>query len=254
MFSVGALHEKGVTLDLLANPPILHDGNDAFPISMEVSRMFVLQILLDGQEEPDEIPQTAVDTDAWHRKMGPCRPRGLKRPAEKLSTGVNDIDRSGAGTPSAIGYNKPDDSRTDETVDLGTAKLTIGTGIDPNVIAGTFILTQDMTTSTRTVLKTYGITDTCPTKMSAEVRPAQIAEDPVLSTEDTTLLRSAEGSLPSLSRCMTVGLIYSEDAGDGYYSTADYLTADVDADQAGDMEKACSTTGVVARMAGASVD
>ena len=107
--------------------------------------------------------------------------------------------------------------------------------------------TQEITTGT--VLETHGITDMCPTKTPAEVRPVQIAEDPVLSTEDVTLFRSSRGSLPSLGQCTTMGQLYSEDAGDG-----DDLTADVDADLAGDMEKEYSTTGVVACLAGAPVD
>ena len=39
IFSVGALHEKGVKLDLLSVPPVLRHGNHAFPISTEVPRM-----------------------------------------------------------------------------------------------------------------------------------------------------------------------------------------------------------------------
>ena len=58
VFSVGALHEKGVKLDLLSNPPVLRDGNDAFPIPSKVPRMFVLHMLLDGQEKPQHTPLT----------------------------------------------------------------------------------------------------------------------------------------------------------------------------------------------------
>lgn len=32
--SVGALHENGVKLDLLATSPVLRDANSAFPVSM----------------------------------------------------------------------------------------------------------------------------------------------------------------------------------------------------------------------------
>ena len=148
---------------------------------------------------------------------------------------MNAIDITGPGTPRAIG-SKPDDPRTYETVDLGTAKSVVGTGIDPNVIAEIFMSTQEITA--RTVLETHGITDMCPTKTPAEVRPVQIAEDPVLSAEDITLFRFYRGSLPALDRCTTMGLFYSEDAGDG-----DDLTADVDADLAGDMEKEYSYDG-----------
>ena len=131
MFPVEALHEKGVKIDLLSNPPVLREGNDTFPISTGVARMFLLHILLDGQEEPHHISHTAVGRDTWPRRMDPCRPRALKQPAAELTTRANDIDSSGAGAPSSIGQ-KPDDSRTYETVDLGTAKSVLGTGIDPN--------------------------------------------------------------------------------------------------------------------------
>ena len=94
----------------------------------------VLHILLDGQEEPHHISHTAVDTDTWHRRMDPCRPRALNQPAAELTTRMDDVDISGAGTPSAIGY-KPHDSRTYEAVDLGNAKYVVGTAVDPNVIA-----------------------------------------------------------------------------------------------------------------------
>ena len=89
-----------------------------------------------------------MDTDKWHRGTDPCRPRVLKQPASELTTRVNDIDSSGAGTPCTIGY-KPDDWLTYETVDLGIAKSVAGTGIDPNVIAGTFMSTQETTSGTR---------------------------------------------------------------------------------------------------------
>ena len=103
--------------------------------------------------------------------------------------------------------------------------------------------------TTGTVLETYGIVDICPTKTPAEVRPARIAEDPVLSTEDIALFTSATGSLSSLNRSTKMELTCSEDAGEG-----DDLTADVGADLAGDTEKEYSTTGVAARLAGAPVD
>ena len=173
--------------------------------------MITLHILLDGKEVPNHIPHTAVAADTWHRRMDPCCPRALKQPAAELTTKMNVIDFSGAGTPSAIGH-EPHDSRTHEAVDLGTAKSVVGMRIDPNVIVGTFMSTQELTTGT--VLETHGITDMCPTKTPAEVRPVQIAEDPALSTEGMTLFRSTRGSLP-LGRSTKMGLIHSEDAGDG---------------------------------------
>ena len=47
----------------------------------------------------------------------------------------------------------------------------------------------------------------------------------------------------------SIGLTYSEDAENG-----DELTAYVDADHAGDMDKGYSTTGVVVCLAGAPID
>ena len=73
------------------------------------------------------------------------------------------------------------------------------------------MLTQEMTTGT--VLETYVITDICSTKTPAEVRPARIVEDPVLSTEDIALFTSVAESLCSLNRYTTINLNYSEDAG-----------------------------------------
>ena len=102
------------------------------------------------------------------------------------------FDSSGAQTPSAIRY-KSAGSRTYETVELGNTKCVAGTGIDPNVIAGTLMSTQEIPTGT--VLETHGITDKCPTKTPAEVRPVRVAEDPVLSSTGHKVMycRSARG-------------------------------------------------------------
>ena len=81
MFSVGALHEKRVKLDLFSVPPVLRYGYHAFPISTEVPRMYVVHIVPDVQE-------IAQNADAWHRRMGHCHPRALKQLAEKPTTGV----------------------------------------------------------------------------------------------------------------------------------------------------------------------
>ena len=162
-----------------------------------------------------------------------------------------------------------------ETVDLGDATFLLGMGIHRNVHAGTIILSQE--TYSRTILETYGMADARPTKTPAEAGPVQIEEDEILSTEDTTLFRSATGSLLYLNRCTrpdiphavmiltqsiskpdpramikmkrvlrylkgtaSTGLTYKEDAENG-----DELTAYVDADHAGDMDKGYYTTGVV---------
>ena len=169
-------------------------------------------------------------------------------------------------------------------MDLGDAKFLLGMGIHRNVNAGTIILSQE--TYARTRLETYGMANAHSTKTPAEQGPVQIKEEEVLSTEDTTLFRSAAGSLLYLSRCtrpdlahaamvltrsmstpgpkgmtkmkrvlrylkgtISIGPTYSEDAENG-----DELTAYVDADHAGDMDKGYSTTGAVVYLAGAPVD
>ena len=88
IFSVGALHEKGVKLDLLSVPPVLRYVNHTFPISTEVRQMYVVHIVPDAQETTQNICHTTVDADAWHRRKGHCHPRALKQPAEKPTTGV----------------------------------------------------------------------------------------------------------------------------------------------------------------------
>ena len=88
--------------------------------------------------------------------MDPCRPRAMKQLAEELTTGADDdIDSSGAGKPTVIGYMLAK-LRTDETVDHGSAELATGKGmiqnvnhgsvelvpgkeVDQNVLAGTFL-------------------------------------------------------------------------------------------------------------------
>ena len=80
-----------------------------------------------------------------------------------------------------------------ETVDLGNAKFLLGMGIHRNAHAGTIILSQE--TYAKTLLETYGMADARSTKTPAEAGPVQIKEDEILSTGDTTLFRSATGSL-----------------------------------------------------------
>ena len=88
IFSVGALHDKGVKLDLLYVPPVLRYGNHAFPISIEVPRMYVVHIVPDAQEITQNIFHSTADADAWHRRTGHCHPRALKQLDEKPTTGV----------------------------------------------------------------------------------------------------------------------------------------------------------------------
>ena len=94
-----------------------------------------------------------------------------------------------------------------EAVDLGDAKFLLGVGIHQNVHAGTIIISQE--TYTRTILQTYRMADAHPTKTPAGAGPVQIEEEVVLSTEDTTLFRSATGSHIYLSRCTMPDLAYA---------------------------------------------
>ena len=165
VLSVGVLHEKRVELDLMDNPTVLRDGNCEFPVSTEYPRVFILPILLNGQDKSRNniLSHTVMDIDSCHRIMDPCRRRALKQLAEELTTSANDdIDSSGAGKPTAIGYTLAK-LRKNETVDHGSAELATGKGmihnvnhgsaepftgegIDQNVLA--ISLTQEMTTRT----------------------------------------------------------------------------------------------------------
>ena len=93
IYSVGALAEKGVKCNLLSTPPILLHGTNAFPISTEVPRMCVVNIILDdvnldGPQTQQEIFRTKVDAHMWHRRMGHCNPRALQQLADKETIGV----------------------------------------------------------------------------------------------------------------------------------------------------------------------
>ena len=166
---VGALNEKGVNLDLMADPPVSRDANSAFPVSTEYPRTFVPRILLNGHDKSRD--KISMDTDSCHRRMDTCRPRAMKQLAEELTTGANyDIDSSGAGKPTVIGYTLAE-LRTDDTVGHGSAELATGKGIIQNVNHGSaelvtgkgiskrsrryIILTQE--TTARTTPEAYGI-------------------------------------------------------------------------------------------------
>ena len=162
-----------------------------------------------------------------------------------------------------------------DTADLRDAKFLIGRGIQHNVKAGTILLTQD--TYPKAVLDKFGMADARPAKTPAESEAICAEKKETMSPEDTTLLRSATGSVLYLSRCTrpditnsvmvltrsiskpgpkamsklkrvlrylkrtaSIGIIYSDNAKDG-----DKLTTYVDSDNAGDQEKEYSTTGVV---------
>ena len=76
IFSVGALAEKGVKCDLLSTPPALHHGNNTFPISTAIPRMYVVNIIIDDVSlDTVDIYRTKVDAHMWHRRMGHGNPR-----------------------------------------------------------------------------------------------------------------------------------------------------------------------------------
>ena len=238
MFSVGALNEKGVKLDLMANLPVLSDGNSEFPVSTEYPRTFVLRILLNGQDKSRTkiLSHTAMDTDSCHRRMDPFRPCAMEQLAEELTAGAdNDIDSSRAGKPTVIGSAELAIGKgIIQNVNNGNAELVTGKGTVQNVLAGTFILTQEMTT--RTAPETYGMAGTCPTNSRTEGRTVRIingsilstedtteevilsredtAEEPSLSPEDTTIFRSEKESRSYVSRDAAMGLINSDFAQD----------------------------------------
>ncbi|CAB1118547.1 unnamed protein product [Ectocarpus sp. CCAP 1310/34] len=171
-----------------------------------------------------------------------------------------------------------------ETVDLGGARFLLGMGINRDRAAGTILLEQEAYTNA--VLDKFGMADARPTTSPSEAGPVSVLEDEVLSAEDTTYFRSATGSLLYLSRCtrpdithsmmvltrsiakpgpramqklkgvlmylkgtISIGVRNGEDAEDG-----NVITAFVDSDFAGDLDKGYSTTGVVLYFAGGPVE
>ena len=72
IFSVGALKEKGVLCDLMFTPPALRCGTHVFPVSTEIPRMYVVNIILDGAslDESAQVLSTKLDAHLWHRRMG----------------------------------------------------------------------------------------------------------------------------------------------------------------------------------------
>lgn len=171
-----------------------------------------------------------------------------------------------------------------ETVDLGDARFLLGMAIQRNVDAGTILLTQE--SYTKAVLSKFGMLEVHPTKTPAETGPISTVEETTLSSEDTTMFRSATGSAlylcrgsrPEISHAVlvltrsmakpgpramarlkrllrylkgtiSIGITYSEDSEGG-----DKLTAYADSDFAGDQDDRRSTTGVVLFLAGGPVD
>ena len=89
ILSVGALAEKGVKCDLMSTPPALRRGDQSFPISTALPRMYVMEVIIDDLNmDPGEVYRTKVDAHLWHRQMGHCNPRALQQLADKDSTGV----------------------------------------------------------------------------------------------------------------------------------------------------------------------
>ncbi|CAB1113561.1 unnamed protein product [Ectocarpus sp. CCAP 1310/34] len=89
ILSVGALAEKGVKCDLMSMPPALRRGDQAFPISIAVPRMYMINVIIDDLNMDDvEVYRTKVDAHLWHRRMGHCNPRALQQLAEMDTTGV----------------------------------------------------------------------------------------------------------------------------------------------------------------------
>ncbi|CAB1115713.1 unnamed protein product [Ectocarpus sp. CCAP 1310/34] len=171
-----------------------------------------------------------------------------------------------------------------ETVDLGGVRFLLGMGINRDRAAGTILLEQEAYISA--VLDKFDMADARPTTSPSEARPVSVLEDEELLAEDTTYFRSATGSLFYLSRCtrpdithsvmvlmrsmaksgpramqklkrvlrylkgtISIGVRYGEDAEDG-----NVITAFVDSDFAGDLDKGYYTTGVVLYFAGGPVE
>ena len=145
IFPVGALHEKGVKLDLFSVPLVLRYGNHVFPNLTQVPRMYVVHIIADAQEITPTIFHTTVDADAWHRRMGHYHPRALKQLAEKPTTGVKLNRNIEAGDGEVCAVLKARNMHTPRPIapasihDLPSSTLTCGASIplsrteDPNL-------------------------------------------------------------------------------------------------------------------------
>lgn len=109
ILSVGALAEKGVKCDLMSTPPALRRGDQAFPISTAVPRMYVINVIIDDHNlDAVGVYRTKVDAHLWHRRMGHCNPRALQQLADKETTGIKfnrNID-SGECSVCAVGDSK----------------------------------------------------------------------------------------------------------------------------------------------------
>ena len=87
LFSVGALEEKGVRLNLLRDPPVLEFDNKVFPVSKEIKRMFVLPVII--AKEKEKVLATVQDeSETWHRRLGHCNVRTLKQLTERQGSGI----------------------------------------------------------------------------------------------------------------------------------------------------------------------
>lgn len=97
-FSVGALHDKCILLDLSCTPPVLRHYKNAFPISTEVPRIDVLYLVNGKTVESARAFYTVEDARIWHRRLEHYNPRALNLLAQQQSTGVIfDKDTKSAG-------------------------------------------------------------------------------------------------------------------------------------------------------------
>ena len=105
--SVGALTKKGVKCDLLATPPVFRHGTNYLPISTEVPRMYVVNIILDdvNLDGSAKIFRTKVHVHMWHRRMGHCNPRPLQELAVKDNSDVT-FNRTSSQATASMLYRK----------------------------------------------------------------------------------------------------------------------------------------------------
>ena len=91
IFSVGALKKKGVLCDLTSTPPALRSGKHVFPVSTEIPRMYVVNIIFDGAslDGSAHVFSTKLDAHFWHRRKGHFNPRALQQLADKDHYGIN---------------------------------------------------------------------------------------------------------------------------------------------------------------------
>lgn len=84
-FSFGTLEEKGIRSKLICDPPVLEFGDETFPVSKEMKRMFIPSVIIANNK--GEVFASAQDeSEIWHRRLEHCN---IKKPQATRGTRKN---------------------------------------------------------------------------------------------------------------------------------------------------------------------